>query len=122
MKNVTGLDETIKNFRALARLIGPAANTASKRSLEPMLATAKELVPVRTGRLCKALIIRRETLPETLAVTATTEDGLIMAVEHKSRPLYGVQFHPESIASENGHAILQNFLNIARDFNTRRAA
>ena len=69
-----------------------------------------------------SLIIRRETLPETLAVTATTEDGLIMAVEHKSRPLYGVQFHPESIASENGHAILQNFLNIARDFNTRRAA
>jgi len=69
-----------------------------------------------------SLIIRRETLPETLAVTATTEDGLIMAVEHKSRPLYGVQFHPESIASENGHAILQNFLNIARDFNQRKAA
>jgi anthranilate synthase component II len=69
-----------------------------------------------------SLIVRRETLPEVLDVTASTDDGLIMAVEHRSRPLYGVQFHPESIASENGHAILQNFLNIARDFNARRAA
>jgi anthranilate synthase component 2 len=69
-----------------------------------------------------SLIVRRETLPETLEVTASTEDGLIMAVEHRSRPLHGVQFHPESIASENGHAILQNFLNLARDFNARKAA
>jgi len=69
-----------------------------------------------------SLIVRRETLPETLTVTASTEDGLVMAVEHRERPLYGVQFHPESIASENGHAILQNFMNIARDFNTRKAA
>jgi len=69
-----------------------------------------------------SLIVRRETLPESLAITASTEDGLIMAVEHRERPLYGVQFHPESIASENGHAILQNFMNIARDFNTRKAA
>jgi anthranilate synthase component 2 len=69
-----------------------------------------------------SLIVRRETLPESLAITASTEDGLVMAVEHRERPLYGVQFHPESIASENGHAILQNFMNIARDFNTRKAA
>jgi anthranilate synthase component 2 len=69
-----------------------------------------------------SLIVRRERLPESLAITASTEDGLIMAVEHRERPLYGVQFHPESIASENGHAILQNFMNIARDFNTRKAA
>jgi anthranilate synthase component 2 len=69
-----------------------------------------------------SLIIERDTLPETLSVTASTDDGLIMAVEHKTQPLYGVQFHPESIASENGHAILQNFLNIARDFNAKKAA
>ncbi len=69
-----------------------------------------------------SLIVKRETLPDTLEVTATTDDGLIMALQHKSRPLYGVQFHPESIASENGHAILQNFLNIARDFNRKQAA
>jgi anthranilate synthase component 2 len=69
-----------------------------------------------------SLIVRRETLPASLEVTASTDDGLIMAVQHKDRPLHGVQFHPESIASENGKAILQNFLNLSRDFNLRRAA
>jgi anthranilate synthase component 2 len=69
-----------------------------------------------------SLIVRSETLPDTLAVTATTEDGLIMGMQHKSLPLHGVQFHPESIASENGHALLQNFLSIAGDFNKQRAA
>lgn len=69
-----------------------------------------------------SLIVRAETLPETLEVTATTDDGLIMGMQHVSLPLHGVQFHPESIASENGHALLQNFLNIARDFNGRKAA
>ncbi|MGB3026031.1 anthranilate synthase component II [Paradevosia shaoguanensis] len=69
-----------------------------------------------------SLIVKPETLPQVLEVTATTEDGLIMGLQHKSQPIHGVQFHPESIASENGHALLQNFLNIARDFNVRRAA
>ena len=70
-----------------------------------------------------SLIVRRETLPDTLEVTATTDDGsLIMGMQHRTLPLHGVQFHPESIASENGHALLQNFLDIARAFNTRRAA
>jgi anthranilate synthase component 2 len=69
-----------------------------------------------------SLTVRRETLPESLEVTATTDDGLIMGLQHKKLPLHGVQFHPESIASENGHALLQNFLNIARDFGLRRAA
>ncbi|HEV7292056.1 MAG TPA: aminodeoxychorismate/anthranilate synthase component II [Devosia sp.] len=69
-----------------------------------------------------SLIVKQETLPETLEVTASTADGLIMGMQHKSLPLHGVQFHPESIASENGHALLQNFLNIARDFKTRKAA
>ena len=69
-----------------------------------------------------SLIVRQETLPDVLEVTATTEDGLIMGMQHKTLPMHGVQFHPESIASENGHALLQNFLNIARDFNGHRAA
>ncbi len=69
-----------------------------------------------------SLIVKRETLPADLEVTATTDDGLIMGMQHKSLPIHGVQFHPESIASENGHALLQNFLNIARDFNGRNAA
>jgi anthranilate synthase component 2 len=62
-----------------------------------------------------SLIIERETVPAPLEITATTDDGTIMGVMHKSHPVHGVQFHPESIASENGHALLQNFLNIARE-------
>ena len=68
-----------------------------------------------------SLIVRAETLPESLEVTATA-DGLIMGMQHRQFPLHGVQFHPESIASENGHALLQNFLNLADDFNLKRAA
>ncbi len=69
-----------------------------------------------------SLIVKQETLPEELEVTASTDDGLIMGMQHKTLPIHGVQFHPESIASENGHALLQNFLNIARDFNSKKAA
>ena len=69
-----------------------------------------------------SLIVEADTLPDVLEVTASTDDGLIMGLQHKTQPIHGVQFHPESIASENGHALLQNFLNIARDFNVRRAA
>ncbi len=69
-----------------------------------------------------SLIVKPETLPDTLEVTASTEDGLIMGLQHKTYPLHGVQFHPESIASENGHALLQNFLNLANDFKNKQAA
>jgi len=63
-----------------------------------------------------SLTIAPESLPETLAVTATADDGVIMGVMHKTHPVHGVQFHPESIASEQGHALLKNFLTIAEDF------
>ncbi len=69
-----------------------------------------------------SLIVSRDTLPADLEVTATSDEGLIMGMQHRSYPLHGVQFHPESIASENGHALLQNFLNITRDFGLRKAA
>jgi anthranilate synthase component 2 len=69
-----------------------------------------------------SLIVKPETLPSTLEVTASTDDGLIMGMQHRQYPSHGVQFHPESIASENGHAILQNFLNLAGDFNRKAAA
>jgi anthranilate synthase component 2 len=62
-----------------------------------------------------SLTIAPETMPASLEVTATTSDGVIMGVMHKSHPVHGVQFHPESIASENGHALLQNFLTLARE-------
>ncbi|MCC3306089.1 anthranilate synthase component II [Sneathiella sp. HT1-7] len=61
-----------------------------------------------------SLTIDPATVPNTLEVTATTEDGVIMGLSHKSLPLHGVQFHPESIASEHGHDLLQNFLNLTR--------
>ena len=60
-----------------------------------------------------SLIVERDTLPESLVATAFTDDGLIMALEHRTWPMFGVQFHPESIASAHGHAILANFLNFA---------
>ncbi|MDP1730249.1 MAG: aminodeoxychorismate/anthranilate synthase component II [Devosia sp.] len=69
-----------------------------------------------------SLTVKPETLPSVLEVTATTDDGVIMGLQHRSLPLHGVQFHPESIASENGHALLQNFLNITRDFHLGKAA
>ncbi|MFL5238219.1 MAG: anthranilate synthase component II [Rhizomicrobium sp.] len=63
-----------------------------------------------------SLTIEPETLPACLDVTARTDDGVIMGVMHTAYPVHGVQFHPESIASENGHALLQNFLQIVDDF------
>ena len=63
-----------------------------------------------------SLTIAPESVPEVLEVTATTGDQVIMGVMHKRHPVHGVQFHPESIASENGHALLRNFLALARDF------
>ncbi len=61
-----------------------------------------------------SLTIAPESLPETLEVTATSEDGVIQGVMHTSHPVHGVQFHPESIASENGHSLLANFLALTR--------
>ena len=57
-----------------------------------------------------SLIIKKETIPQDLEITATTKDGIIMAVQHKKLKIFGVQFHPESIASEYGHQIIENFL------------
>jgi anthranilate synthase component 2 len=69
-----------------------------------------------------SLIVERDSLPADLEITASSDDGLIMGMQHRKYPLHGVQFHPESIASENGHALLQNFLTISRDFGLRSAA
>ena len=61
-----------------------------------------------------SLTLRPDSLPDTLVATARTADGVVMGVAHRDLPIYGVQFHPESIASEHGHAILANFLALAR--------
>ncbi|WP_341365867.1 aminodeoxychorismate/anthranilate synthase component II [Yoonia sp. BS5-3] len=61
-----------------------------------------------------SLVLERETLPDALEITAELDDGTIMGVQHRELPLHGVQFHPESIASEHGHKLLQNFLDITK--------
>ena len=65
-----------------------------------------------------SLVVERMSLPRDLTVTADTDDGLIMGLAHSRLPVHGVQFHPESIASEHGHLMLKNFLDIATAWNT----
>jgi len=64
-----------------------------------------------------SLVVERDGLPEALVPTAWTEDGLIMGMRHRALPVFGVQFHPESIVTEHGHQLLGNFLAIARGAN-----
>ncbi len=61
-----------------------------------------------------SLIVDRATLPDSLEITAELDDGTIMGLQHKALPIHGVQFHPESIASEHGHKLLDNFLRLAK--------
>lgn len=68
--------------------------------------------PFRATRY-HSLAVKRETFPSEFNIDAETADGEVMGMSHRSRPLFGVQFHPESIASEHGHAIVANFLQAA---------
>jgi anthranilate synthase component 2 len=61
-----------------------------------------------------SLIVERDTFPNALQITAETDDGLVMGLQHRTLPIHGVQFHPESIASEHGHDILANFIAMTR--------
>jgi len=67
-----------------------------------------------TGTRYHSLVVEAESLPPVLEITAQTEDGIIMGLRHRELPIQGLQFHPESIASEHGHKMLGNFLRIAR--------
>jgi anthranilate synthase component 2 len=79
--------------------------------------------PFRATRY-HSLVVNRASLPSDLTVTADTDDGLVMGLAHTKLPVHGVQFHPESIASEHGHVILKNFLDLAAAWNaaTRRCS
>lgn len=74
----------------------------------------KDLPDPFTATRYHSLIVQHSGLPDVLVPTAFTEDGIIMGLRHKDLDVYGVQFHPESIATSHGHEILRNFLNIAR--------
>ena len=67
-----------------------------------------------------SLVVERDTMPATLVVTAESGDRLVMGLAHQTLPVHGVQFHPESIASEHGHLILKNFLDLAAQWNAQR--
>jgi len=77
--------------------------------------------PFRATRY-HSLIVEKESLPDCLEITAETEDGIIMGLSHKTLPIHGVQFHPESIESQHGHDLLKNFIDIALEFQTEKAA
>jgi anthranilate synthase/aminodeoxychorismate synthase-like glutamine amidotransferase len=108
--------------------IGQAFGGKVIRAPEPMHGKVSDITHAGTGILAglpspfratryHSLIVERDTIPETLVPTAWTSDGLIMAMHHRTLPIHGVQFHPESIASEHGHTILANFLNLTRGTN-----
>ncbi|MGL5446242.1 MAG: anthranilate synthase component II [Rhabdaerophilum sp.] len=69
-----------------------------------------------------SLVVERDSFPTCLIPTATSDDGLVMALEHRDAPTFGVQFHPESIATEGGATIFRNFIALARDFHARKLA
>ncbi|HVX98570.1 MAG TPA: aminodeoxychorismate/anthranilate synthase component II [Pseudorhodoplanes sp.] len=69
-----------------------------------------------------SLVVERSSMPADLTVTAETDDHLVMGLSHRTLPIHGVQFHPESIASENGFMILKNFLDLADEWNGKRGA
>jgi len=66
-----------------------------------------------------SLVVERASMPRELIVNAETDDHLVMGLMHTSLPIHGVQFHPESIASEHGHLMLKNFLDLAADWNAK---
>lgn len=77
--------------------------------------------PIKATRY-HSLTVAPETVPAALLVTARTQDGVVMGLAHREKPIHGVQFHPESIASEHGHALLKNFLDLASGTKPKRKA
>jgi anthranilate synthase component 2 len=105
--------------------IGMVFGGTVKRAPEPMHGKTSEMIHQGKGLFAglpspftatryHSLIVDRQGFPDALEITAETQDGLIMGLQHSELPIHGVQFHPESIASEHGHDLLRNFLNQTR--------
>lgn len=113
--------------------IGEAFGGAVVRAPEPVHGKVAEVrhraeglfagldAPIRATRY-HSLVVERASLPSELAVTAETSDGLIMGLQHRALPVHGLQFHPESILSEHGAHLVQNFLDLAASWRRARAA
>ena len=98
-----------------ARIVRSAETIHGKVSIirHTNSAIFKEIPETFSATRYHSLIVDRSSLPECLEITAETSDGTIMAISHQSRPIHGVQFHPESIASEYGYTLLSNFLEVS---------
>ncbi|MBN8521347.1 MAG: aminodeoxychorismate/anthranilate synthase component II [Alphaproteobacteria bacterium] len=72
----------------------------------------KNIPPAFAATRYHSLVVEKKTFPSDLIITAETEDGLIMGSMHRTKPIHGVQFHPESIATEHGHMMIKNFLDL----------
>jgi len=105
--------------------IGQAFGGRVVRAPTPIHGKVSDIVHHGTGLLSNipspfsanryhSLMVAREGLPDCLKVTAESSDGVIQGLEHRELPIFGVQFHPESIATEHGHHLLRNFLDIAK--------
>ena len=105
--------------------IGQAFGAKVVRAPKPMHGKISEITHNATGVLAAipspfkatryhSLTLEPGSLPDCLEITAKSDDGVIQGIAHRDLPLHGVQFHPESIASEHGHQLIQNFLDIAR--------
>ncbi len=105
--------------------IGQAFGAKVVRAPKPMHGKVREITHNASGVLAAipspfkatryhSLTLERDSLPDCLEITAETDDGVIQGIAHRDLPLHGVQFHPESIATEHGHQLIQNFLDIAR--------
>ena len=104
--------------------IGQAFGAKVVRAPKPMHGKISEITHNATGVLAAipspfkatryhSLTLEPDTLPDCLEITAESDDGVIQGIAHRDLPFHGVQFHPESIASEHGHQLIQNFLDIA---------
>jgi len=99
---------------------GAGALANCPRSASSQWHLSRDQRTVSTPRAIHSLVVDQKTIPQDLTVTAETEDALVMGLQHKTLPVHGVQFHPESIASEHGHVILKNFLDLAAHWNAAK--